>query len=414
MIIGGDLVTEGPSRLTSVTRAGIGIPAAEALKEHGREAEVMAMSTGDEEPPIGVVLADGDGTIVEMGAAASRLVHQHDAVARIAFAALQSPSLREVLATTATTVADTLHLPYVVVLEVDGATTLTTRAAHGWGGSPPNAVWSLHYGTGEVLDRALDAAVPVVVPDMSREPSLTRHAALRGSREGSAIWMPIRRHGSRYGVLGVLTATRRAFRADEVAFVEGVARVITAAIERLEREERIRLQALHDPLTGLANRTLLQDRLQHALAARRRVGDRVGLLVLDLDRFKEVNDSLGHSVGDELLQHTARRLEAATRASDTCARLGGDEFAVVLTQVRDVGDVISAAHHVRVSLEEPLTVAHATVIAPSSIGIAIAPDHGQAPEDLLRSADIAMYDAKRTATGVAIFDRETSRQFATR
>lgn len=181
--------------------------------------------------------------------------------------------------------------------------------------------------------------------------------------------------------------------------VEGLVVTMRDVTERRRFEEQLRDQALHDPLTGLANRVLIADRIDHALRRRRRLaGATPTLLYLDLDDFKEVNDSLGHPVGDQVLVEVARRLSRAIRAEDTAARLGGDEFAVLIDESRSVEEVVAVADRILADLRTPIDVAGTTVAIGASIGI-VRRDAGPEPEDFLRDADIAMYEAKREARG---------------
>jgi diguanylate cyclase (GGDEF)-like protein len=170
--------------------------------------------------------------------------------------------------------------------------------------------------------------------------------------------------------------------------------------ERKRAEVALAHQALHDALTGLPNRVLLGDRLQQAILTTEREKHGLALLVMDLDRFKEVNDTLGHHAGDRLLQEVARRLRGALRASDTVARLGGDEFAVVLPGSSDASD---AAVKLIQALEAPFELEGHTLALGASVGIAMHPQHGETVESLLRSADVAMYTAKRARSGVSIY-----------
>jgi diguanylate cyclase (GGDEF)-like protein/PAS domain S-box-containing protein len=171
----------------------------------------------------------------------------------------------------------------------------------------------------------------------------------------------------------------------------GIVRDIT---ERKEAQERTRRLALHDPLTGLPNRTLFHDRLRHALAEARRHERRVALLMLDLDHFKDTNDTLGHTAGDRLLAEVARRLDACVRASDTVARLGGDEFALVLTEVPKADSAAVVARKVVHMLAEPVQLEGQEVHTGASIGITIYPGDGEDLDQLLRGADMALYRAK--------------------
>jgi len=163
--------------------------------------------------------------------------------------------------------------------------------------------------------------------------------------------------------------------------------------ERRTYEERLTHQAFHDPLTGLPNRALFHDRLEVALSRRRSADAEVGVLFLDLDRFKVVNDSLGHEVGDRLLEAVAERLRAVVRPEDTLARMSGDEFTVLIDEVLDVKDVEHVAGRLIESLRAPFVVAGREIFVGVSIGIALG-GVGVSPEDIVRDADLAMYRAK--------------------
>ena len=169
-------------------------------------------------------------------------------------------------------------------------------------------------------------------------------------------------------------------------------------------------QALHDALTGLANRTLLRNRIDHAVKARRRTDARAAVLVMDLDGFKEINDSLGHAAGDELLVELGRRLKAALRTSDTVARLGGDEFGVLLPQASVPDDVLRAVERMQGAIETPITLQGLSLSLEASIGIALYPDDGKDVETLLRCADGAMYHAKAEKSGWAFYQSSHVRQ----
>ena len=167
--------------------------------------------------------------------------------------------------------------------------------------------------------------------------------------------------------------------------------------------EEIEHQALHDHLTGLPNRVLFRDRVEQAvlLAGRERRG--FAVLLLDLDRFKEINDTLGHESGDRVLEEVARRLRAAMRESDTVARLGGDEFGVLAHYVEGPEEALAAAERVRAALAEPVTVADILLDVDASVGVALGPEHGGDVETLIRHADIAMYVAKERRTGAELY-----------
>jgi len=162
---------------------------------------------------------------------------------------------------------------------------------------------------------------------------------------------------------------------------------------RVALERRLVHQALHDPLTGLANKTLFDDRLEHAIARVQRSGRTIGVLFLDVDNFKEVNDGVGHHAGDELLRHIAACLSDCARRADTVARLGGDEFAVLMEELTDSAEPVLIAERVLASVRAPLAVAEAHITATVSIGVTLA-EPGMGADELLRAADVAMYRAK--------------------
>lgn len=164
--------------------------------------------------------------------------------------------------------------------------------------------------------------------------------------------------------------------------------------ERKASEEHVRHLAHHDVLTGLPNRILLAERLEHALPHANRAGTNVAVMFLDLDRFKLVNDTLGHSVGDELLKAVAKRLVNCVREDDTVARLGGDEFVIVLEDVRHSQDVARVAEKIIDALSQPLALDRHEVVVTPSVGISVYPHDGVDVDALIKNADAAMYRAK--------------------
>ena len=194
-------------------------------------------------------------------------------------------------------------------------------------------------------------------------------------------------------------------------------RIVAAASKRLRVEARRNEHlALHDALTDLPNRTLFADRLEQAIALAARNGAGGAILVLDLDHFKEVNDTLGHHAGDRLLRDVAARLRAILRGSDTVARLGGDEFAVLLPMTDAADGATMVADQVRAALAVPVALEGIDVEIEPSIGIALFPEHGANADDLLQRADVAMYEAKREKTGFTVYsperDEHTPRRLA--
>ncbi|MGB5132096.1 MAG: EAL domain-containing protein [Steroidobacteraceae bacterium] len=217
------------------------------------------------------------------------------------------------------------------------------------------------------------------------------------------------------GPLAVLLLARRAYSKGAAANADA-ANAADGAVSRLTRlhdtadrkdiEEQLRRLAFHDPLTLLANRALFRDRVEHALAVSRRSDRGVAMLFIDLDNFKSINDSFGHSEGDRVLSASAQRLIQCTRSGDTVARLGGDEFAVLLENLAGRDPVVEIAGRIVAALQEPFPFLGSDLRISASIGVAHAtPDDGV--EELLRNADVAMYSAKSQGKGrFAIFVAE--------
>jgi len=197
-----------------------------------------------------------------------------------------------------------------------------------------------------------------------------------------------RRDGTMAWLLGNLRAVRG--RDGRIVRHEGTVQDIT---ERKAAEKQVQYLAYYDALTGLPNRTLFRDRLTKALASARRRKEKVALLFFDLDRFKTINDSLGHSVGDLLLKEVAERLKGWAREQDTVARLGGDEFVVVLTGIKEVADIAVAANRILNMMATEFAIQGQLLRVTCSLGISVFPDHGPDAEALLKSADAAMYYA---------------------
>jgi diguanylate cyclase (GGDEF)-like protein/PAS domain S-box-containing protein len=270
------------------------------------------------------------------------------------------------------------------------------------------------------FDRASDAVTtavamrrPVVCHDVMSDALWTEHrAALFESGVRSALTLPLLASDGD-AVLGVLTVfdvLRRAVEGEDRRLVESLARLAEIAIERKAFEDRLAHSSLHDPLTGLPNRSLLLDRLGHALGRARRAGTGVAILFLDLDGFKVANDSLGHAAGDRLLVALARRLERALRPGDTVARFGGDEFCVLCDDLPPGSArsrAVAIGERILGELAEPFSLDGSETFLQASIGIALGPSGAERPDDLLRDADAAMYHAKDSGKGRwVVFDDE--------
>ena len=180
----------------------------------------------------------------------------------------------------------------------------------------------------------------------------------------------------------------------ELVLMDSMANLASIAVEHRQLTNRLAYQAQHDPLTGLPNRVLLDDRLRQAITLARRQATMVAVLYVDLDRFKFINDTLGHHVGDVLLQQVAKRLEGAMRESDTLARSGGDEFVAVLFGVETVRDAEIVGERIMEAMREPFQIKGHELFVSASVGLSLFPEDGEDTATLQKHADVAMYEAK--------------------
>ncbi|MFJ4145516.1 diguanylate cyclase domain-containing protein [Pseudomonas sp. NPDC089734] len=258
------------------------------------------------------------------------------------------------------------------------------------------------------VDEQNDAAVEAVAQEIAR----TGQGLLFGFHNRSALpeslarlttpdglpWLGVPLN-SPSGTIGALMVKgdiqSLAYSVQDQELLQFVSSQVAAAIERKQLHERLQVMAQYDPLTRLPNRMLLQDRLQSAIDRAYRHSECLAVLYLDLDKFKQVNDTLGHAAGDVLLQEVARRLKSCVRDSDTVARIGGDEFVVLLDRIVSLDDATLVADKIRHALSEPVVLEGDFWPVSSSIGIAHYPDHATDLAQLFRYADEAMYKAKK-------------------
>lgn len=235
--------------------------------------------------------------------------------------------------------------------------------------------------------------------DSECDPRVDRDACRRvGLR--SMVAVPLTHDDAAVGVLKVISARPNAFGDGDLEVLELMSGLIGAAMFHAVRygADELFRRATHDGLTGVANRALFMDRLRHCLAQARRESYPVGVLVLDMDGLKRINDEHGHRAGDEALREFASRLSSGLRQSDTVARLGGDEFGVVLARVEDREGAWVAADRLSTLLDEALLFERRRLPLSASIGVAVFPDDGDQPDVLLETADQAMYAIKRQRT----------------
>jgi diguanylate cyclase (GGDEF)-like protein/PAS domain S-box-containing protein len=321
-----------------------------------------------------------------------RRAAQQAAVARLGEHALEGDSTSDLLQEAVAAAAELLGVEIGGVLELmPGGSEFRFRAVYGL----PERVMATTVPAGKQSQAGYTilTGAPVALPDATQEDRFVRSPILIESEARSGLTVTIEGRRAPFGVLGLHSTSVREYRAEDVDFVQAIANVLGDAFERQLTDDDIRHRALHDPLTGLPNRVLFMDRLEHAIERLRRRRSPAAILVLDLDRFQLVNDSLGHQVGDELLAAAAPRLKQAVRSSDTVARFGGDEFGILLEEIDGEREAIEMAQRIAGVFTRPFVLDGNEHFVTTSIGIALA-EGGELAEDLIRDADSAMYRAK--------------------
>ncbi len=257
---------------------------------------------------------------------------------------------------------------------------------------------------------------PVTSNDLPNEHRFHVPATVRAAAMHRSLSVPVpERGGPRYVIVGFGLAGSRPFGVEDARFMEAVANVLGSALDRAAVEDELRRRALEDPLTGLANRALLMSQLERELRHSARLATEVCVLLIDLDRFKVVNDTLGHAVGDTLLRQAAARIRSNVRDEDLVARLGGDEFVAVCSRTESERAIADIGRRIVDAFADPFQIGDHEVNVRASVGIAVAASGGESPEDLVREADAAMYRAKEAGGGCfEVFNASLRRRLVTR
>jgi diguanylate cyclase (GGDEF)-like protein/PAS domain S-box-containing protein len=351
---------------------------------------------------------DGAGRIVGIGGTVTDITEQLLAAQTIARQslrqgliaafgqfALQNPGLGELIARVADTLEKGLQPEFRRYLELaPDEARLQLKAGAGWSG-----IWADKVqfdAVTEAQDRfSIGTRETSLIEDYATEarhrpsPVLKDHGIRSGAE--ALVWGV---HGP-YGLLGVYSRVPRAFSQDSVDFLSAVKNILAAALDHRCTQDRLAYLAQFDTLTGLPNRTMYIERLSQALRRPDRDKRSVGVLFVDVDRFKSVNDELGHSGGDGVLARVAGRLQRCVHPADTVARLSGDEFALLLEHMATPEDAAMVSERVIASLARPFRVNGRELYVSASLGISISPSDGADPDALLKNADMAMYRAKQ-------------------
>jgi diguanylate cyclase (GGDEF)-like protein/PAS domain S-box-containing protein len=338
-----------------------------------------------------------------------RSLSQQAVVARLGERALQNEDPQELMegATELIQKVEGIHSACIWELDRDGRR-LNLRA--GLEGSAVGAGRRVSASRDSHAGAALDSGTHAVVPDWEQETRHTMPPVLRAFGAASSLAVVIDGKNRPFGVLDVHATESHRFSAKDVPFVQAAANVLADAIERHNADQALRYRVLHDSLTGLPNRLSFVDSLGEALTKAAVSGSPVGILFLDLDHFKLINDSLGHHAGDALLRAVAPRLRSHLRPGDIVARFGGDEFGILIDRLADEGEAVAVADRVAAAFAQPFTIDGVDHFVSASIGVAVAGGAEERPvnaELLIRDADAAMYRAKEGGRSrCVLFDAE--------
>ncbi len=315
------------------------------------------------------------------------------AVAKLGEHALAGLPIRDLLDEACRTATQVLEVDAALASEIgEDRSLLKLVSEHGW---TTDQTLRDRIDLDSPTSYMLQTGKPLLVSDWERETRFRATELVHEHGVRSSIGVRIEGPVEPWGVLRVFSSRVDSFTESDVNFVVSIANILAEAIERQEAEDAMQHRALHDPLTGLPNRVLFTDRLEQALErARRHSGSLAAVLFIDVDHFKQVNDTLGHPAGDDLLIGVASRLREAVRPTDTVARFGGDEFGLLLDEITSERFAIATAERIAASFARPFMLDAGSQFVTASIGIALANGHQDA-HALLRDADAAMYRAKQ-------------------
>jgi diguanylate cyclase (GGDEF)-like protein/PAS domain S-box-containing protein len=338
-----------------------------------------------------------------------RALSQQAVVARLGERALQNSDPQELMEAATELIArvDAIDSACIWELGRDGKR-LNLRA--GLAGAAVGAGRRVSAARDSHAGAALDSGTHAIVPDWEQETRHTMPPVLRAFGTASSLAVVIDGKSRPFGVLDVHATEAHRFSAKDVPFVQAAANVLADAIERHAADQALRYRVLHDSLTGLPNRLSFVDALGEALGKATISGTPVGILFLDLDHFKLINDSLGHHAGDALLRAVAPRLRAHLRPGDVVARFGGDEFGILIDRLADEGEAVAIADRVATAFTQPFSLDGVDHFVSASIGVAVSrasEERAINAELLIRDADAAMYRAKEGGRArVVLFDAE--------
>ena len=329
-----------------------------------------------------------------------RQFHALEALAQVDSVLLSKVDIDRIAAIVLGRMREVAHADWRALLLADGAGTGTFKA-HTIERAPTS--W---YADAIELPDALVGRLLAAPRGLTLDAAELAHsdlAAPAGAPRGNVLAVPVVLEGRLAGLIVLGFPDGRAPVDDEVSLLRDLADRLAVALATAARDQALYQSAHYDALTQLPNRSLFLGELARELARAERQGARLALLFIDLDGFSQVNDTLGHAAGDQVLVLTADRLRSCVRKSDLLARLAGDEFTVCLPELRDVGDAATVAQHLIETLSQPFRLGHGETFIAASVGIAVYPGDGTGATELLQHADMAMYRAKQQGRGNHVF-----------